>query len=78
MKTYEAIAAEYAAFGATADDLADAGDNALTTLQDEYGFDNVTAASIEEGGEHRVEFLEWFASSLEGARADNTLNRRNR
>lgn len=78
MKTYESICAEYAKFGATADDLADADENALVSLQDEHGYDNVTAASIEEGGEHYAEFLELFASSLEGVRTENNFNRRNR
>lgn len=75
--TYESICAEFAKFGATDDDFMDAADNAIITLQDAHGYDNVTATSIEEGGALYAEFLEWFASSLEGARADNNFNRRN-
>lgn len=76
--TFESICAEYAKFGATEDDYAAAAENALSSLQDEHGYNNVTGDSMEEGGAHRAQFLELFASSLEGVRAESGFTRRGR
>lgn len=74
--TYESISAEYEAFGATEDDLMDANDNALQLLQDEHGYETVTAESMDVGGCFRDQFLELFASSLEGVRSEDGFGAR--
>lgn len=78
MATYESVTAEYEAFGATDDDCTAAAENALQSLQDEHGYENVTGASMEEGGKYYAQFIELYASSLEGVRSENGFNRRGR
>lgn len=75
-KTYESICTEYAAFGATEDDFMDAADNALILLQDEYGYNAVTAETLLESGKFYSEWLGLVEDSLEGVRSEGRLGRR--
>lgn len=59
MKTEAQIVNDYKA---NSDEVAAAGENAVQTLQDEYGFDVVTEEFIQA---HQTEYLMWFESSIE-------------
>jgi hypothetical protein len=59
MKTEAQIVESYKA---TQDEASAAAENAVMTLQDQYGFDNVTTEFVEA---HQAEYLMWFESSIE-------------